>query len=137
MGCSRVEVYDRARYFTVTGRRWPGTPGTVEGRQAELMALCAKLWPVHSTKAAPMIRTGEPVMGADNRVERCKRYIAKCPGAVSGNGGSNPTLRAACECYRFNLSDAEAWAVMRWYNESKCEPVWSEAELAHKLERFY
>ena len=33
-----VEVYDRGRFFTVTGRHLPGTPGTIEERQEVLDA---------------------------------------------------------------------------------------------------
>ena len=33
---SKVEVYDQGRYFTMTGEHLPGTPATVEDRQAEL-----------------------------------------------------------------------------------------------------
>lgn len=49
-GFKETEVYDRDRFFTVTGRHAPGTPTTVEERQAQLDALCARLWP---TKRAP------------------------------------------------------------------------------------
>lgn len=34
-----IEMYDQARFFTVTGRHLPGTPLTVEARQADLEAL--------------------------------------------------------------------------------------------------
>lgn len=44
-GFKESEVYDRGRYFTVTGRHLPGTPLTVEPRQAELDALRERLWP--------------------------------------------------------------------------------------------
>ena len=31
-----IEIYDRARFFTVTGQHLPGTPTTIEDRQAQL-----------------------------------------------------------------------------------------------------
>ncbi len=34
-----IEVYDLGRYFAVTGEHWPGTPRTIEERQAEVDAL--------------------------------------------------------------------------------------------------
>jgi primase-polymerase (primpol)-like protein len=40
-----VEMYDRGRYFTVTGRHLPGTPTTLEDRQQELEALHAEIFP--------------------------------------------------------------------------------------------
>lgn len=38
-GMKKVEVYDRDRYFTMTGRHLPGTPTTIEDRQDVLDAL--------------------------------------------------------------------------------------------------
>src|SRR6202035_4310171 len=40
----RIEMYDSARYFTVTGQHVAGTPLTVEARQGELTALHAELF---------------------------------------------------------------------------------------------
>jgi len=39
----QVEIYDRGRYFTVTGQHLPGTPTTIENRQSELKELYEKL----------------------------------------------------------------------------------------------
>jgi hypothetical protein len=44
-GYKETEVYDRERFFAVTSRHVPGTPIAVEERQAELDALCDRLWP--------------------------------------------------------------------------------------------
>jgi len=44
-GFKDSEVYDRDRFFTVTGQRVPDTPAEVEDRQAALDALCIRLWP--------------------------------------------------------------------------------------------
>lgn len=65
-------------------------------------------------------------------LERCLAYLAKLPPAVSGSGGHNATLRAACECVRFGLSDSEGMQALGEFN-LRCAPAWSERELAHKL----
>lgn len=44
-GFKESEVYDRDRFFTVTGQPVPDTPAEVEDRQAALDALCIRLWP--------------------------------------------------------------------------------------------
>lgn len=44
-GFKETEVYDRERFFTLTGHRLASTPPGIEGRQEELDALCARLWP--------------------------------------------------------------------------------------------
>ncbi len=51
MGDGRVEVYDRARYFTVTGKHWGGQMLEVEAHQADLDWLLA-LSP-HGEKKVP------------------------------------------------------------------------------------
>ncbi|MEI8194763.1 MAG: hypothetical protein WCI73_02520, partial [Phycisphaerae bacterium] len=32
------------------------------------------------------------------------------------------------------LSDVEAWGMLQWFNSAKCQPVWTDAELRHKLD---
>lgn len=44
-GYKETEVYDRDRFFTLTGRHLRGTPSTVEDRQPQLESLCQRLWP--------------------------------------------------------------------------------------------
>lgn len=63
---------------------------------------------------------------------QCLAYLAKLPPAVSGSGGHSATLRAACECVRFGLTDSEAMQALAEYNR-RCSPPWSERELAHKV----
>ncbi|WP_119068751.1 DUF3987 domain-containing protein [Rubrobacter indicoceani] len=41
----RIELYDRGRFFTVTGDRLPGTPARTEARQREIDRLHRKLFP--------------------------------------------------------------------------------------------
>lgn len=71
-------------------------------------------------------------MKTDN-LTPCMAYLAKLPPAVSGSGGHDATLTAACWCVRFGLTDAEAMHALGEYNK-RCSPPWSEKELAHKLE---
>jgi putative DNA primase/helicase len=49
----RVELYDERRYFTFTGEHVPGTPTSVEERQAALDALHAELFPARPKPAPP------------------------------------------------------------------------------------
>jgi putative DNA primase/helicase len=67
-------------------------------------------------------------------LDRCLKYLAKMPDAISGAGGHNAAIAAACACYRFGLSDEDAWTAIQWFNDNKTgsEP-WSEKELRHKL----
>jgi hypothetical protein len=67
-----------------------------------------------------------------NTFAACRSYLDKLPPAVSGAGGHPATFRAACECVRFGLGDADALALLLEYNR-RCSPPWTEKELAHKL----
>src|SRR5512135_1910780 len=70
-------------------------------------------------------------------LERAKVYIDKVPGAVSGAGGHQTTWEAlALPIRRFDLPRDAAEELAAYYNE-RCEPPWSEAELAHKLNDIY
>ena len=68
-----------------------------------------------------------------NSLTSCLAYLSKLPSAVSGAGGHPSTFRAACECVRFGLSDADALTLLREWNGTHCRPPWTEKELAHKL----
>lgn len=84
-----------------------------------------------TNKTTPLADDAPPT----DRVNRCKAYIEKIPDAISGNGGHNATLRAACECFRFALTYIQAVLVMRWFNEQKTGgEQWTEDELRHKLD---
>jgi len=48
-----VEVYQRGRYFTVTGQSWPGTPNTLADRGPELFDLLEKIQPAVRRRAKP------------------------------------------------------------------------------------
>jgi len=67
-------------------------------------------------------------------LSRALAYLNKLPSANSGSGGHNATLRAACECARFGLSESEMWEAMSWYNSNRCNPAWKEHELKHKID---
>lgn len=67
-------------------------------------------------------------------IERARRYIAKCPPAISGQGGHDATFHvAACLVHGFALGDADALALLTEWNRV-CVPPWSERELRHKIE---
>lgn len=52
-GCKEIEIYDRERYFTLTGHRLPDTPAAIANRQAELDDLHAQLFPPQAPAVAP------------------------------------------------------------------------------------
>lgn len=140
-GFDHIEVYDRARFFVVTGNQVSGTPSTIESRQSEMDELCNRLWPTKNPDLKGRVsepnvcQTPMKLIDMPTRERRCIAYIEKCPDAISGSGGHNATLRAACECFRFGLDDVAAMRVMTWFNGLKTgNDHWSDKELNHKLE---
>ena len=66
-------------------------------------------------------------------VERARRYIAKCPPAVSGQGGHNATFHVASVLvHGFALGETDALRLLQEWNGS-CSPPWSEAALVYKI----
>jgi len=66
-------------------------------------------------------------------VERARRYVEKMEPAISGSGGHRQAFLVASVVRRgFQLDDEQAISILREWNE-RCEPPWSEKELAHKL----
>ncbi len=140
-GMARIEVYDSGRFFTVTGCQLDGTPREVADCQQQLEELCERLWPkpqarpVAASTPSPAHHMGSTEQDMPARERRCMNYIERCPDAISGNGGHNATLRAACECYRFGLDETAAWSVMQWFNDRKTGGErWTDCELNHKLD---
>lgn len=132
--CSKapgIEVYDRLRYFAVTGRRLKG-PHEPQERQTQLDQLFERFWPnqaelTHQTE----FRSTEAV------IERARAYVSKMPGAVSGSSGHNTTFAVACAlAIGFDLPESEARALLAEYNQ-RCDPPWSEKELQHKIDSAY
>lgn len=125
-----IEVYDRLRYFAVTGWRVKG-PGEPQPAQSALAWLKTKYWPEEPAAAPP-----SQDFRSDNAVfERARKYLAKLPPAVSGSGGHNSTFHAACVLVcGFALPEQDALTLMREFNQS-CTPAWSEKDLLHKVKQ--
>ena len=126
-----VECYDRGRYFCVTGLKLKGLPATVEPRQEVLDKLLEHFAAHAATPSAPV---GGHFYAEAAVVERARKYIARMPVAVSGQGGHNAAFHVACVLLLgFGLHEANAWALLCEWNQV-CQPPWSERELRHKLD---
>lgn len=66
--------------------------------------------------------------------ERAARYLEKLPPSIQNQGGSGALFKAALVLRKgFALSLEEAWPLLLHWNQSHCQPPWSEAELRRKL----
>ncbi|MBN2291802.1 MAG: AAA family ATPase [Pirellulales bacterium] len=124
-----IEVYDKGRYFTLTGRRLDGFPDTPQER--DLYWIREKFWPELNrvNKPAPRQTSGPQ----SDVIKRARSYITTMPPAISGSGGHNQTFAVACVLViGFGLEEDDALMLLREYND-RCEPPWSEKELQHKI----
>jgi hypothetical protein len=65
---------------------------------------------------------------------RARRYLARNPAAISGQGGHTTTFIVACKLvHGFRLGLADARELIREWNE-RCQPQWSDDELDRKLD---
>lgn len=76
-----------------------------------------------------------PVVSTDQRVRRASAYLAKLPGAVSGDGGHTATFNAvATIMFGFDLDAATTYQLIAHEYNPRCDPPWSERELKHKID---
>lgn len=127
-----IEIYDRTRYFAVTGWRLKGVPDEPERGQEGLQWLAEKYFPavVETASTAKQEWHGE-----DAVVERARKYIAKLPPAVSGSKGHDVTFHAACVLVLgFGLPESLSLMLLQEWNQA-CQPPWSDRELLHKVKQ--
>ena len=122
-----IEVYDKLRYFAVTGQRLAGVSPNVEARQEQVNALVAEHWPAQPT-------AHQNYYGDDAVIERARKYLVKLPPAESGQDGHGATFHAACVLLLgFGLSEGQAMMLLQEWNQL-CKPPWTERELLHKVQ---
>jgi hypothetical protein len=125
-GDGEVEVYDRDRFFVVTGRTLLQCPMEVARRQTELDALCARLW--HQ----PCVTVASSPPSPDRQAESLRAMLAMK--VIDHNDGSHRLFSACCRAVEHNLSDAEAIACIRAYERVQPFPAsWSDADILKRL----
>jgi hypothetical protein len=87
MGDGRVEVYDQARYFTVTGKHWCGQMLDIEDHQGDLDWLLA-LSP-HGQKKVPFTVEGKVPKGSQHDT------LVSIAGTMRARGCEYPEIEAA------------------------------------------
>ena len=113
-----IELYDRARFFTMTGDHLPGTPTTIEERTEAIAALHARLSGTPPTAVTQPSQT-EPATVPERwlrLVETNPRVAAAWQGEdkeLRGReGGSGLDMRLAHEIRRYGFSLEEARRIL-------------------------
>jgi primase-polymerase (primpol)-like protein len=81
-----IEIYDRDRYFTVTGKHLAGSPSTIEDRQEELNDLYLDVFPQERGEKA---EAGAPQSGV--RLTLDDEFIIEQAGKARGGNGAKFT----------------------------------------------
>jgi P4 family phage/plasmid primase-like protien len=97
VGMKEIEVYDRGRYFTFTGRHLDSAPSTVEGRESEIHALCKDKFGDPSPDPEPNTSAPSTPSNLSDRelIEKAKNaddggtFSRLWSGDTSGHGGDH------------------------------------------------
>lgn len=78
----------------------------------------------------------EPINEVDpiRRLIRARAWLAKREPKEDGNGRGLQTIKTCRALFRmFGLTEAEVWALMLEFNETKCIPPYTMKQLSHKI----
>ena len=128
-GGGELEMYDRNRYFTITGNRWPGSPADVADRQTELDALCNRFWGQKEPRPTPQIAESP---GSDRAADCLSAMLAIR--MIDKGDGSMRLYTAACRCVEHDLTDAEAVATIHAYAQMRPFPThWTDEQIIQRV----
>jgi putative DNA primase/helicase len=101
-----VEMYDRERFFTLTGNHIAGTPTTIEPRQDALDALHAALFPTKPSRTAPAPSTradasDEDLLRKAMYAKNGAKFTALWNGDVGGYDSHSDADLALCSLLAF------------------------------------
>jgi primase-polymerase (primpol)-like protein len=96
-------------------------------RGAQLGQLYRRLYPPTPVPRRRFWITGD----RENHVNRAAKYLAKMEPSISGQGGHNKLLAAACELARFGLVGPDAMPLLHEFN-GRCQPPWPDRDLERK-----
>ncbi len=122
-----IELYDRARFFTVTGRHLSGTPVTVEGRQAALHGLHERIFgrpacdqplpPIHGTTPVSCTRSDAEIIARAKAAKNGAKFARLLAGDVTGYSSRSEADAALCALLAF-YARGDLAAVDRLFRQS-------------------
>lgn len=139
-GYGAVEIYDRGRFFTITGDIWDDQAGRIADLSDVVSAIYVEVQerPSRAATTFPQPPAGRAGGGSKaDPLARASAYLARMDPAVSGNRGHDQTFKAACKLVEFGLDEAAVYRLLWEEYNPRCVPPWSEAELRHKVEHAF
>jgi putative DNA primase/helicase len=138
-----LELYERGRYFTITGNVFGDSSQIVELQDAanDLYRVAKERDKPTASSNGPASDPSEMPVPPRNGVsieDRVIAYLGKTDPAISGQGGHDTTFRVACNVGPgFSLSPNDAFRLLWDHYNPRCQPPWSERDLRHKVEDAY
>jgi len=126
----KIEIYDRLRYFTVTGRHLKGTPLQINDRSSEVKSF------YHSEFSTPKVRQNKPVSSIDGEhkdiiqkamnAENGKKFSRLWNGAHNEYPSQSEADLALCQMLSF-WADADFNKIDHLFRESGLyRPKWNQ-----------
>jgi putative DNA primase/helicase len=136
-----IEIYDRSRYFAVTGEKWSANDLKIGNCQAIVDRLYA--WVKESRNSGHQNGQSETPKressaAAPDVEKRAREYARTIDPAISGQNGHSKTFYAACKIGPgFDLPPDLALRIISEEYNPQCQPPWSQRELEHKIDSAY
>lgn len=126
-----VEIYSGGRYFTLTGQRIDGTPKRVEQRQTELEAVWQQYIGSEQSKPA---NASANASNNGHATDAVLQAMFRHKPAPDENDGSKRLFAVACRAIEHDLSDSEAVATIRQYEQRFPFPVaWEDDDILRRI----
>ena len=122
-GKCQVEIYDKGRFWAMTGRVWDNMDFIGDGSEA-LRRLCGRLWQAPEAKPVQMVR----ICSVGDLTDRARQYVERVPGEVRGNL-RNAAFKLAGNLHAFvgdageRLSDADVEELLTEWNQRNSPPL--------------
>ncbi|MDQ3695453.1 MAG: phage/plasmid primase, P4 family [Chloroflexota bacterium] len=105
-----IELYDQKRFFTMTGNRLPGTPGTIEHRQDALGAFYQRMFgPEPAPRSTPVggasRLTDDEVLEKLRTAKNNDKFLRLWAGDTGGSGSASEADAALCSQLMFYTDD--------------------------------
>ncbi len=123
-GKCQVEIYDKARFWAMTGQIWNGMDSIGDGSEA-LRRLCERLWghekPVERIQAESLVSSG-------SLIDSARAYVANVPGATKGSLRDS-AFRLSGHLHAFvsedheRLDDHSVLQLLREWNQRNSPPL--------------
>lgn len=130
---AEIEIYDKARYFTVTGERLEDAPATPQERQDALKRLYRKLWPKRepdrhspSAPARPADLGDRELLEKARNAENGDKFARLWRGEVAAYTSHSEADQALCNLLAF-WTGGDRGRMDRLFRESElCREKWTD-----------